>query len=405
MDTSRFDFDAYVHRLPAFKNVSKDEWTDWKWQQQNALRSSKQVRELFPNFPEKQIELAEAWEGKGLRFQLTPYMLSLVELDVQGNPLPHDPIWRQFFPVFESLTSKTKKVPDEYSPDKENWELPQEMLTPIMEHKYDNRAIIYVSDACLGYCMYCFRSLQSNAPQEKHGGKGKYWEKTLEEIKKRPGIEEIILSGGDPMLFDNAILEEMLKDIRSIPTVKCVRIHTRVLTHNPYRIDEKFVGLLSAFELTEIAFHVSHPSELTKDFLDAVQKIRNGKARTLLLAEFPLIKGVNDNSQVLRNLFMGLYGVGIKAYYMFHMMPNIPAASEQRTSVRKGVILMNEIGRKISGPAVPNYVIAHRTGKRTVPQEINGTSEFKYDKDEAGNPVIRFNNWKGNQETYLDGRE
>ena len=102
---------------------------------------------------------------------------------------------------------------------------------------------------------------------------------------------------------------------------------------------------------------------------------------------------------------MELYASGVKPYYFLHNMPNIPAAASQRTSVKLGLELMNQLGRKISHPAMPEYIIVHRTGKRTVPIESEGTPEFRYETDQDGHPIIRFKNWKGNWETYIDGKD
>ncbi len=400
---SRDCMNSYVQRPWYFRDINAQQWTDWRWQQQNALRKSQQLKNVFPHIPEKQILLALEWERRGLRFQVTPYLQSIVEKDVLGNPLLSDPVWRQFFPAFEELLSK-RDTPraDEYSSKKENWEIEEEMLTPIAHHKYDNRVILYTADVCLAYCQYCLRSLQSNAQEEKHGGMRPYWQQTLEAIRRHPEIEEVIFSGGDPMVFDNDTIEKMLRDIRNINSIKAIRIHSRVFTHNPFRIDKDLCLLLKKYNVTEMAVHITHPNEITTDFLECITRIRESGAKTMLLAQIPLIKGVNDNAKTLWNLFMNLYTNGIKPYYLLHNMPNTPAVSTQRTSVKRGVEIMNQIGRRISHPALPEYIIVHRTGKRAVPVEPEGTSEFRYESNQDGQPVIRFKNWKGNWEEYLD---
>ncbi len=402
-----FEFDAYRHRPAYFRDISLAKWQNWLWQQQNAISNWQKLQKVFPHLEEKWLEAAKIWDQRGLRFLLTPYVLSLVSKDIKGNPKENDVIWRQVFPAFDGLlhySSANKGLtvrPDEYSPKKENWEEKKEMITPIAQHKYDNRVIIYTADVCLGYCVFCFRSLQSNAKQEKHGGKP-FWKQTIEAIRARPQIEEVIFSGGDPLVFDNASVEAMLKDIRGISTVKAIRIHTRAWLHNPYRIDNVFCALLKKYEVTEMGVHTVHPKELTKDFKEAVERIRASGAHTLLMSDTPLIKGVNDDEKTLRELFMNLYLCGVKPYYLSHNMPNIPAAAAQRTSVRKGVRLMNRLKRRISNTAMPEYIIAQETGKKTVPESECGTPDFRYEKDKTGWPIIRFKNWKGRWVTYLD---
>lgn len=393
-------FNSYQHRPQAFENTTLEQWQNWIWQQQHAVRNSLQLSKIFPKFPTQQLKMAQAWEQKGFRFLLTPYALSLVELDNKGNPRVNDVIWRQIFPVFEEFSA----APDEYSKEKENWEISAEMISPIAQHKYENRVIIYTADACLGYCVYCFRSLQSNATQEKHGGKP-HWQQTMEAIAKLPKVEEVILSGGDPLIFANNVFETMIKDLRALPNVKAIRIHTRAWTHNPFRMDKPFCELLKKYKVTEIGVHVVHPRELTQDFHDAVSRIRASGARTLLMTDTPLIKGVNDDAEILHELFMGLYLEGVKPYYLSHNMPNIPAAGSQRTSVRQGLRLYNSLKRRISNVAMPEYALDHKYGKKTVPECEDGTPDFIYTVDETGWPIIRFKNWKGEWHEYLDAQD
>jgi len=389
----------YFNRPDFFNDIPFNTWKNWRWQQQNAVRNSIGLRKIFPAISKDQFSLALEWERRGFRYQITPYVLSVIQRNKAGNPFKNNPVWRQVFPVKSGV-----ERPDEYSPSRENWEIDEEMISPIAQHKYDNRVIVYVADVCLGYCMYCFRSLQSNATVEKHGGRP-YWNQTIEAIRKRPMVEEVILSGGDPLLYDNENIEAMLADIRSIKHVKAIRIHTRAWLHNPYRIDVDFCKLLKKYEVTEIGVHIVHPQEMTRDFVDAVERIRAGGAKTLLMTDTPLIRGINDDPEILHKLFMDLYSCGIKPYYLSHNMPNIPAAAELRTSVRKGLQIYNALKRRISNIAMPEYIIAHQSGKKTVPECDKGTPDFRYVKDQNGYPVIRFKNWKGEWVVYLDAMD
>jgi len=405
--------ESYPNRPEFFKGVRLKDWKDWRWQQRNAIRTSARMAEVLPGMSVGQIENLAAWMAGGFRFLLTPYVLSLTKRDKKGLPLKDDSVWRQVFPMFEkSLRAPgargkggagIKAGPDEYSSVKENWEDRREMLTPICQHKYENRAIVYVSDSCLGYCMFCFRSLQSCAGEERHGGLGA-WRATLKEIKRRQEIEEVILSGGDPLVLSNEMIEKMLSELRAIKTVRTIRIHTRAWMHNPFRIDREFCRLLKKHSVTEMGVHVIHPNEITPDFIEAVGRIRASGAGTLLLADIPLVRGVNDDAAMLKELFMGLYEVGVKPYYLSHNMPNIPFAAQQRTSVREGLAIYNKLKRRISNPAMPEYIITHKNGKKTVPECMSGTPDFVYAKDGKGWPIIRFRDWNGKWRTYLDAK-
>ncbi len=392
-----------MQRPDFFKDASLEQWQSWVWQQQNAVRTTGRLESFLAATVKdrkkvsKILDLAEKWVQKGLRFQVTPYVLALINWK---EDVIFDPIWRQVLP----FTARSGTGPDEYRKENENWEEKKEMISPIAQHKYDNRAIVYLSDCCLGYCNYCFRSLVSTESAEKHGG-NLHWRKTMEAIRKRPDVEEVILSGGDPLVYDNAMIGGMLKDLRSINHVRSIRIHTRAWTHNPFRIDDEFCGLLKKFEVTVLGVHTIHPKEITAEFKDAAARVRASGAKTLLLADIPLVKGVNDDAAVLRELFMALYLQGVKPYYLSHNMPNIPFASAQRTSVRKGVELLGRLKRRVSNPAVPEYIITDRSGKKTVPECEVGSVDFVYGKRKDGWPVVRFKNWKGERVEYMDAKD
>ena len=394
-------YDAYLRRPDFFKVIKRKTWQDWLWQQQNVVCDLPGLQRVFPELPAGQIRSGNEWMGRRFRLRLTPYVLSLVLKDKSGNPLKSDPVWKQVFPFFGNIKSAAKR-PDEYSPGRENWKVPREMITPIAQHKYENRVLINTADCCLGYCMYCFRALQSSV-RKRGSGVSAYWDETIGEIKKRPEIEEVILSGGDPLVYGNRVIEKLLKDLRGIKTVKVIRIHTRAWTHNPFRIDKGFCRLLKKYKVTGLGVHIVHPKEITLDFLAAIGRVRKSGAGTMLMCDTPLIKGVNDDAEILRELFMKLYAAGVKPYYLSHNMPNIPFAVAQRTSVKKGLRLMNSLKRKISNPAMPEYIITHRSGKKTVPECEKGSADFIYAKDKNGWPVIRFKNRKRQWQIYIDG--
>lgn len=179
------------------------------------------------------------------------------------------------------------------------------------------------------------------------------------------------------------------------------------MTHNPYRITEEFIGLLRKYRVNEIALHIAHPSEFTKDALEAIARIKDGTGRysPLFVTHTPLLKGVNDSERTLWELFSKAYENNIKPYYLLHTMPHTPYADKQRVSVRDGMRLMKKLKRHKSNIAIPEYVIVHYDGKQTVPLELQGTPEFQYTTDSKGNPIVKFLNWRGNWVEYPDVKD
>ena len=149
---------------------------------------------------------------------------------------------------------------------------------------------------------------------------------------------------------------------------------------------------------------MTHPDEITSDFIEAVGTIREsgGRHAPLLATHTPLIAGINDSAEVLWDLFTRLFENNIKPYYLLHTMPHTPFANQQRVSVRDGVRLMKKLKRHKSNIAIPEYVIVHYDGKQTVPLELNGTPEFQYRQDAKGNHIVHFLNWQGRWVEYPD---
>ena len=336
-------------------------------------------------------------------------MLEQISRNLTQEELEKNPWFIQFFPLGDIYTLG----PDAYD-GTDNWEKESEFPTSNLHHKYTNRVLIRFRN-CLAYCNFCFEALGT---LEKNPSQSKIFKwndlpKSLEYISKNPGIEEVILSGGEPLLLSDSKLETILKNISKLrlnngkPQIRFKRIHTRVMTHNPYRITDSLVKLLFQYPVNEIALNIAHPNEITKDVTEAIGKIREGTGRyaPLIVSHTPLLKKINDSAETLWELFGKLFENNIKPYYLLHTMPHIPYADQQRVSVRDGIRLMNKLKRYKSNIAIPEYVIVHYDGKQTVPLELNGTPECQYTIDSNNDPIVRFLNWKKNWVNYPDCRD
>lgn len=387
-----------------YSGVAPDDWKDWRWQEKNSLRSASDVRKVFPNFPDEELERIAEYE-KRYRWNITPYTVSLMGLDASGNPSGSDPLAMQTFPI---RGFRLDTAADSYGGDGQpNWELAGEMATPVLQHKYTKKAVIRLTNTCLSYCGFCYEVERvEDREAAKKALTGPLWQRSLDYIREHREISEVILSGGDPLLLDNESLGAKLADIRGIPTVRAIRIHTRALTFNPFRIDEGLIGALRESRVTELGLHLSHPNELAAEAKRALERFDSLRYGNILkMGQTILLKGINDDPAVLEELFMRMYSEFlIKPYYLFHAMPGEQGAEQYRTSVKKGVTLMKALKRHISNVAMPEYVIAHHNGKQAVPLEESGTPEFVYESH-GGRPTIRFMNWRGNWETYPDGKD
>ncbi len=385
---------------------SNPSWQNWKWQQQHVVSTAKDLQDYFTSINPAFFDTLFAPTQDKLKFQITPYLLSQIPPEITEEALRKHPYYLQFFPLGEIYS----EGPDAYN-GTDNWESPAEFPTSNLHHKYTNRALVRFRN-CFGYCNFCFEALGT---LEKNPAKEKLfisqdWEKSLQYLRDQPEIEEVVLSGGEPLLNSDSKLEKILKDISTLQTpdgkkkIRFKRIHTRVATFNPYRLTAELSKILAEYRVNEIAFNVAHPMEITADFEEAIGRLREsgGRYAPFIAAHTPLLQGINDNAEILWELFSRLYENNIKPYYLLHTMPHTPFADRQRVSVRKGVELMKTLKRHKSNIALPEYVIVHYDGKQTVPLEINGTPEFQYTQDEQGNPIVRFLNWKGKWVEYPD---
>ncbi|MFZ5988322.1 MAG: KamA family radical SAM protein [Bacillota bacterium] len=388
-----------MDRFWKFRDVPEDLWMDWKWQLKNRLSNNSDLKEIFPNISIKELNGFRDYVKK-YNFAITPYTLSLVELDEELNPKKDDPVWSQF--RFYSK-EETEGVSD-YDGRRENWEESSEMPTRILQHKYPDRAIIRIINTCFGHCNYCYltsRVLDKDTSKDKKGD-GSEWEKTLRYLRNKPAVRDVLISGGEPLLLNNERLERIFFDLSLIPSIRSIRLNTRTLTFNPYRFDKDMVSLFKKYRLTALEIHTVHPVEINDVFDERLKLFDDMGYRPMILWRAPLLKGINDKVEVLEELFMKLYERRITPYYLFHYAPFTLGRSTYGLGVRKGSMLMAELRRRIPGPAVPRYTLFHIEGKQDIPLEQEGNSSFIYTSDEKGNPVVKFKNWKNKWVEYPD---
>lgn len=215
-------------------------------------------------------------------------------------------------------------------------------------HKYQGRVLLVCTSACAMHCRYCFR--QNFDYHIEHKG----FAEELQLIAEDPLINEVILSGGDPLSLDNRILSNLITDLALIPHLKKVRFHTRFPIGIPERIDEGFLDILQSSRL-QIWFviHSNHARELDDDVLAALKRIQ--KLGIPVLNQAVLLKGVNDCVDVLVELFSLLVDYGIQPYYL-HQLDRVQGTSHFEVDEMQGKKLMEAIAQKLPGYAVPRYV-------------------------------------------------
>jgi lysine 2,3-aminomutase len=267
---------------------------------------------------------------------------------------PGDAIWRQCIPDPRELEDGTQ-VADP---------LAEEALSPVpgLIHRYPDRAVLIVSNRCPVYCRFCMR--------KRHvGGEGDIplapgiLERALAYIRSTPAIRDVILSGGDPLMLDDASLQTILSRLREIPHVRIIRIGTRIPVTLPERVTPELCGMLGRFHPLYINTHFNHPAEITAASARACGMLAN--AGIPLGNQSVLLHDVNDDITVMRDLMTGLLEVRVKPYYI-HQMDLIKGTAHFRTPVSRGLEIIRSLRGYVSGMAVPHYVIDLPEGRGKV---------------------------------------
>lgn len=252
-----------------------------------------------------------------------------------------DPLIRQFLPhILEDEEEAT------FSQDPNEETLHQ--LGPKLLKKYEKRALLVTTSACAMHCRYCFRQ---NFPYEVDD---KTFDAEIQKIRADSSLFEVILSGGDPLSLPDRKLRALLEEIDQIPHVRVIRFHTRFPIGIPERIDAAFLEILKSIK-KQIVFvvHINHPRELDEEIAAALKEV--AKIGIPLLCQSVLLKGVNDQVDVLGNLCERLVECGIIPYYL-HQLDQVRGASRFEVDPKEGLALISALRERLPGYAVPQYV-------------------------------------------------
>lgn len=338
-------------RHPLWADVAEEQWNDWRWQSQNAVRSVRQLRNLLP-FTQEELEAIGKLESD-YKLAIPPYYFSLIDPED-----PNDPIRIQSVPSpLEAENPSGYELEDPLEEDKDS-------PVPGLTHRYPDRALLVTTHVCTMYCRFCTRKRATMV----RGG----WDaisrndqRMVDYVASHPEIRDVIVSGGDPLTLPTAKLKFFLDNLSKIPHVDVIRIGTRVPVTLPMRLfDTELIDLLASAEKVWIQTHFNHPREITPE----AKRVCN----SLLRAGMPvnnhsvLLKGVNDDLETMRKLMRGLLRIKVRPYYVFHCDPVI-GAGHFRTSVWKGIEIMEGLRGHMSGLGIPTYVVDSPHGGGKIP--------------------------------------
>jgi lysine 2,3-aminomutase len=268
-----------------------------------------------------------------------------------------DPIARQFLPSEAELALAPGESVDPIGDDAMS-------PTPGVVHRYPDRVLLKVTHACAVYCRFCFRR-ETVGPGKPAALTPAQLEAALAYIAADPGIWEVILTGGDPLVLSARRLAELMRRLAAISHLKIVRIHTRVPVAEPARVTAALVRAMRCpGKTTWVALHANHPRELTPEACAACARIID--AGMPMVSQSVLLAGVNDDAATLAALMRGFVEARVKPYYLHHL-DRAPGTAGFRVSLAKGQALMRELRGSLSGLAQPTYVLDIPGGHGKVP--------------------------------------
>jgi len=340
------------NREQFFSNVTDQQWNDWKWQFRNRIASVEDLSKLITLSVRDRINMKLVTEKYPI--SITPYYFCLINHDD-----PNDPVRIQALPSFEEIA-----LPGQLSEDPLEEE--RDSAVPGLVHRYPDRVLMVITDICPMFCRHCTRKREW-----RHGR----WVRRPEEIERmlsyigsNPAIRDVIISGGDPLTLSTSHLESIIKKIREISHVEIIRIGSRVPVVLPQRVDDELCEMLSRYGAIWLNTHFNNANELTDEAREACSRlIRHGIP---VNNQSVLLSGVNDTVGKQLSLCHGLLRSKIRPYYLFQA-DEVEGTEHLRTSLEKGLKIIEGMRGHTSGLAIPTYVVDLPGGGGKVPLQIN----------------------------------
>ena len=370
----------FVTSAPGYwSDVTSEQWSDWKWQLKNRVTTLEGLEKRLQLTPQERAGVILS--GSKLSLAVTPHYFNLIERDN-----PNCPIRRQIIPHVGEGTVSPVEMADPCGED-------AHMPVPGLVHRYPDRVLFLITDRCASYCRYCTRSrmVSGAGEQELHTD----FDEAIGYLKEHTEVRDVLLSGGDPLLFSDEKLDALLTRLREIPHLEFLRIGTRVPIFLPQRITPELCRILQKHHPLWMSIHTNHPRELTIEVRDALALLADHGVP--LGNQSVLLAGVNDSLPVMKSLIHKLLSCRVRPYYLYQC-DLIQGSSHLRTSVHKGIEIIEGLRGHTTGYAIPQFVIDAPGGGGKVP--VNPSYVFFHDSEK-----VVFRNFEGKVFEYPEVQE
>ena len=334
-------------RPALWSDVPDEDWDSWRWQLAHRLNSYEELSQLIHLTPEE----IEGLTADGVfRIDITPYFASLIDPDD-----PYCPIRRQVIPLGRELKAFEGMMEDSLAEDKHS-------PVPGLVHRYPDRVLMLLTTQCASYCRYCTRSRIVGDPAVTFS-KSEF-DQQIDYLRKTPQVRDVLLSGGDPLAIAPKMLEYVLSSLRAIEHIEIIRIGSRVPVFLPQRVTDEFCEMIRKYHPVWMNVHVNHPNEITPELSRALAKLAD--AGIPLGNQSVLLAGINDSVHIQRELVHKLVRNRVRPYYLYQC-DLVEGAGHFRTTVAKGIEIIEGLRGHTSGYAVPTYVVDAPGGGGKIP--------------------------------------
>jgi len=333
-----------------FPEASLSEWNDWRWQLRSRIKSLQQLEKIFV-LSDEEREAVMRHQGS-LPVGITPYYASLMSRDD-----PTEALRRTHIPVGSEYLKTPGEADDPLGED-------HDAAVPGLVHRYPDRVLFLSTGFCSTYCRYCTRSRMVGEAGGDYNFSKSQWDQALAYIEAHTEIRDVLISGGDPLTLADDRLDYLLGRLRAIKHVEFVRLGSKVPTVLPMRVTKSLTQILKKHHPLWMSIHFTHPRELTREVTESTSRLAD--AGIPLGSQTVLLQGINDDVEIMRELYHGLLMRRVRPYYLYQCDP-ITGSSHFRTPVSKGIEIIEGLRGHTTGYAVPQYVIDAPGGGGKIP--------------------------------------
>ncbi|MBI1753082.1 MAG: lysine 2,3-aminomutase [Acidobacteria bacterium] len=334
--------------IDLFKDVTEEQWNDWRWQMRNGIHDVATLEKVITLTEQEREHLRECL--KKFTMEITPYYAALMDRED-----PNCPVRMQSVPRLAELHDDPSDLADPLHEDVDS-------PVPGLTHRYPDRVLLLVTNICSMNCRHCTRRRlvgdnDIDMPDDNVA-------KAIEYIRNTKTVRDVLISGGDPFVLSDERLESIIRRLRDIEHVEIIRIGTRTPVVMPQRVTDSLVNMLKKYHPIYVNTHFNHAKEITAEARAACAKLAD--AGIQLGNQSVLLRGINDQTEVMKQLLHKLLTIRVRPYYIYQCDLSL-GISHFRTTVRKGIEIIEGLRGHTTGLAVPTFVVDAPGGGGKIP--------------------------------------